>query len=319
MEHGAPHGRPQRRACISPKWPSQSWIQNYVGKAGQEHHEKRIHQRDRKPRQPEGLPPKVVSSSSGDNPVKLRHIDDSWYHSNGKHPNAVSSSSADNPVKQWHIGDSWYHSNGKHLEATQVEPSLPSEASTGLAVSTQVWLTLLRLPAFSALCPLNEVASLSCTSRMVLEPTVAGHLAFRMDTLHSLWRMLSRRPTNPTGRHHRDQTPMQPEGPLPDVASPSSGGNPVEFEPVVVNQPWPLEQEMEPYEAVTTEDFMDQAAEQTRHWQTAGTATSSQAPRRVRNRASYLINTCLQCEVKPGIDWPLGLLCKDCYEGLSEK
>ena len=115
---------------------------------------------------------------------------------------------------------------------------------------------------------------------------------------------------------------MQPEGPPPDVASPSSGGNPVKFEPVVVNQLWRLEQEIEPYEAVTTEDFMDRAAEQTRRWQAAGTATSSQASRRdlgdLPAPASYLINMCLQCEVKPGIDWPLGLLCKECYEDLSE-
>jgi hypothetical protein len=264
-------------------------LQNYVGRAGQEHHEKRKHHRDRKPRQPEGPPPNVASSSSGDNPVKLGRIDDSWY-----------------------------HSDGKHLEATQVEPSPPSEAATGHAVSTQVWLTLLLLPVFSALCPLNEVVRLACTSRMALEPTVAGHLAF----IQHLWRMLSRRPTSSMGRHHRDQTPMQPEGPPPNVASPSSGGNPVKLEPVAVNRLWRLEQEIEPYEAVTTEDFMNRAAEQTRRWQAAGTATSSQASRRdledLPAPASHLINMCLQCEMKPGIDWPLGLLCKECYEGLSE-
>ena len=146
-------------------------LQNYVGRAGQEHHEKRKHHCDQKPRQPEGPPPNVASSSSGDNPVNLGRIDDSWY-----------------------------HSDGKHLEATQVEPSPPSEAATGHAVSTKVWLTLLLLPAISALCPLNEVVRLACTSRMALEPTVAGHLAF----IQHLWRMLSRRPTNSTGRHHRE-------------------------------------------------------------------------------------------------------------------
>ncbi len=234
----------------------------------------------------------------------------------------ASSSFGGKPVKLEPIAvdsyNDWYQPDGKCLEATQVEPSAPSEATTGYAVSTHVWLTILLLPVVSALCYLNEVVRLACTSRMALEPTVAGHLAF----IQHLWRMLSRRPTNSTGRHHRDQTPKQPEGPPPNVASPGSGGNPVKLEPVAVNRLCRLKQEIEPYEAVTTEDFMDRAAEQTRRWQTAGTATSSQASRRdlgdLPAPASYLINMCLQCEVKPGTDWPLGLLCKECYEDLSD-
>ena len=181
-------------------------LQNHVGRAGQKHHEKRKHHRDRKPRQPEGPPPNVASSSSGGNPVKLGPI-------------AVEPD------------DDWYHSDGKRLEATQVEPSAPSEAATGHVVSTHVWLTLLLLPVFSALCYLNEVVRLACTSRMAREPTVAGHLAF----IQHLWRMLSRRPTNSAGEHHRDRKPRQPEGPPPNVASPSSGGNPVKLEPVAVD------------------------------------------------------------------------------------
>ena len=214
-------------------------LQNYVGRAGQEHHEKHKHHCDQKPRQPEGPPPNVANSSSGDNPDKLGRIDDSWY-----------------------------HSDGKHLEATQVEPSPPSKSATGHAVSTQVWLTFLLLPGFGALCPLNEVVKLACTSRMALEPTVASHLAF----IQHLWRMLSRRPTGSMGRYHRDQTPMQPEGPPPDGASPSSGGNPAKLEPIAVNRRWRLNQEIKPYKSSATEDFMDRAAEQTHHWQASGIA-----------------------------------------------
>ena len=115
---------------------------------------------------------------------------------------------------------------------------------------------------------------------------------------------------------------MQTVSPPTNVASPSPGGNPGKLEPIAVNRLWHLEQEIEPYEAVTTEDFMDQAAEQTRRVQAVGIATSSQASRRDPGDSptpvSYLINMCLQCEVKPGTDWPLGLLCKECYEDLSD-
>ena len=134
-------------------------LQNYVGRAGQEHHEKRKQHHDQKPRQPEDLPPNAASSNSGDNPVKLGRI-----------------------------GDSWHHSDGKHLEATQVEPSAPSEATAGYAVPTH---------------------------------TVACYLA----VVQHLWSMLSRRLTNSAGEHHHDRKPMQPEGPPPDVVSSSSGGN----------------------------------------------------------------------------------------------
>ena len=155
---------------------------------------------------------------------------------------------------------------------------------------------------------------------MYLEDGAGTNSGRPLAFIQHLGRMLSRCPTNSTGRHHRDQTPKQPEGPPPDVASSSSGGNPVTLEPIAANQLWHLEQEIQPYEAVTTEDFMDQAAEQTRRWQAADTTSSSQASRRDLGDspapASCLINMCLQCEVKPGTDWPLGLLCKECYEDL---
>ena len=94
--------------------------------------------------------------------------------------------------------DDWYQSDGEHLEATQVELSAPSETSIGYAVSTH---------------------------------TVAGYLA----VVQHLWSVLSRRPTNSAGRHHRDRKPMQPEGPPPKVASSSSGGNSVKLEPAAVD------------------------------------------------------------------------------------
>ena len=115
---------------------------------------------------------------------------------------------------------------------------------------------------------------------------------------------------------------MQTVSPPTNGGRPSPGGNPVKLEPIAVNRLWHLEQEIEPYEAVTTEDFMDQAAEQTPHGQAASIATSSQASRRDLGDSptleSYLINMCLQCAAKPGTDWPLGLLCKKCYEDLSD-
>ena len=80
----------------------------------------------------------VASSSSGGNPVKLE------------------------PVAVYSDGD-WYQSDGERLEVTQVEPSAPSEATTGYAVSTHVWLTFLLLPVVSALCYLNEVVRLAFT------------------------------------------------------------------------------------------------------------------------------------------------------------
>ena len=95
----------------------------------------------------------VASSSLGGKPVKLEPIAADSY-------------------------NDWYQSEGKCLEVTQVEPSAPSEATTGYAVSTHVWLTILLLPVVSALCYLNEVVRLACTPRMAQKPTVAGHLAF---------------------------------------------------------------------------------------------------------------------------------------------
>ncbi len=70
---------------------------------------------------------------------------------------------------------------------------------------------------------------------------------------------------------------------------------------------------------VATEGFMDQAAEQTLRRQAADAASSSQAPRGdLSAPADHTINMCMQCEVEPGIDWPLGLLCRKCYLELSE-
>ncbi len=92
----------------------------------------------------------------------------------------------------------WHQSEGERLEVTQAEPSAPSEATTGYAVPTH---------------------------------TVAGYIA----VVQHLWSVLSRRPTNSAGRHHRDRKPMQPEGPPPNVASSSSGGNSVKLEPAAVD------------------------------------------------------------------------------------
>ena len=132
--------------------------------------------------------------------------------------------------------DNWHQPDGECLEATQAEPPAPSEATTGYAMSTHSWLTLLLLPLVSALCSLNEVGRLAFPSRMAQKPTVTAHLAF----VQRLRRMLSRHPTNSAGSHHSDQEPMQPESPPPNVASSSFGGNPVEFEPAAVdsNRDW---------------------------------------------------------------------------------
>ena len=74
-----------------------------------------------------------------------------------------------------------------------------------------------------------------------------------------------------------------------------------------------------PYRATTIEDFMDQAAEQTFRKQAADAATSSQASKDdLSAPADHTINMCMQCEVEPGIDWPLGLFCRKCYLELSE-
>ena len=59
----------------------------------------------------------------------------SWHKALSKLWNVASSSSGGNPVRLEPIavdsdGD-WYQSDGKRLEVTQVEPSAPSEASTG--------------------------------------------------------------------------------------------------------------------------------------------------------------------------------------------
>ena len=62
-----------------------------------------------------------------------------------------------------------------------------------------------------------------------------------------------------------------------------------------------------------------EAAEQTFRRQAAEAATSSQASRGDSSAtANSTINMCMQCEVEPGIDWPLGLFCRKCYSELSE-
>jgi hypothetical protein len=68
----------------------------------------------------------------------------------------------------------------------------------------------------------------------------------------------------------------------------------------------------------TTEDFMDQAAEQTFQRQ-ADATTSSQASRSDSSApVDDTISTCMQCEFGPGTEGPLGLFCRKCALELSE-
>ncbi len=68
----------------------------------------------------------------------------------------------------------------------------------------------------------------------------------------------------------------------------------------------------------TTEDFMDQAAEQTFQRQ-SDAATSSQASRSDSSApVDDTISTCMQCEFGPGTEGPLGLFCRKCALELSE-
>ena len=64
----------------------------------------------------------------------------------------------------------------------------------------------------------------------------------------------------------------------------------------------------DPYDAITTEDFMDRAAEQTFGSPQRSPGALTSAP---------VNNLCLHCEVSPGTDWPFGLLCDECHDNLS--
>ena len=97
----------------------------------------------------------------------------------------------------------------------------------------------------------------------------------------------------------------------------SSSGHPANTDATAEKPLDRLEHRSGPCEATTTEDFMDQAAEQMR--QAADAATSSQASRSdLSAPVDHTINMCMQCEVEPGIDGPLGLFCRKCYLELSE-
>jgi len=86
-----------------------------------------------------------------------------------------------------------------------------------------------------------------------------------------------------------------------------------------VNRDQQSRQGIEPYDAITTEDFMDRATEQTRRWQAATVADSLRFPQRSSGAltGASVKNLCLHCEVSPGTDWPFGLLCDKCHENLS--
>ena len=210
--------------------------------------------------------------------------------------------------------NNWYQSDGECLEVTQVEPSAPSETTTEHAVSTHVWLASLLLPVVSTLCYLNEVVRLAFTPRMAQKPIVAGHLAF----VQHLWRVLSRHPTDSAGRHHCDWEPMQPDSPPPNVASSSSGGNPVKLEPAAVdsNGDW-YQSDGERLEVTQVEPLAPIQAATRNDQGSELMATGLQPP--TKSQAEAIL--CSECDnlVEPGDTGYEYALCDNCGEEAMER
>ena len=114
-------------------------------------------------------------------------------HGRSAHQHAPSQTAASPSYDESQVKSMDTHAEGEQEEATQVEPLPPSEAPTGMSLPNQVLLVLLHLQSFLALCPLDTVARLARTCKMIQEPSVAAHLTSRTQTLHRLWILLQKR------------------------------------------------------------------------------------------------------------------------------
>ena len=201
------------------------------------------------------------------------------------------------------------HDDSNRAEATVGGTSPPSEAPAGMSLPNQALVALLQQRAFFELCSLDTVAKLASTCTLTQESAVAAHLIFRTLTLRRLLTALNSEGRGRPGSsghynrryeatHRRDEAETRQQQKMRGIVAgkrSKKGGT------------WEERRQPERSSPSSTSSSTG-----------AIPAARNSIGHAANSPADYTTAMCIQCEVEPGTDWPLGLLCERCYSQLSE-